>query len=366
MRILSNVLFILALVGCSEPDTIQQEAVRPIAWTTATTSALEQSRTISGIVAPVETANLSFEVQGKVRDVKVSLGSEVKKGQILALLDKRSFNLAIQSSQAEVEKAKASLAEAKNEYYRHEEMIKRNLISQSEFDNAKAVYESSKSTVDVTVAKLEIAQKDLQDSVLKAPYDGTITKRFIEPSQQIASGNLAFEIEGKHGFEVQILVPETLIKEIKQDALIPVSIPTLSAELFKAQISEVGTRAESANAFPVTIALLEENVQMRAGMTAEVEFIYSALGRTGYAGSTVLIPMSALLAELDQKVSVFVYDKQAQVVRKRLVQTENIINNQVFISTGLTDGEIIATAGVAFLRDGQRVTLLEQQTQLFN
>ena len=228
MRIIFHVFLFIILVGCSEKTVTKQEVIRPIAWTKVTTSTLKQSRIISGIIAPVETANLSFEVFGKIQEVKVSLGSEVKKGQVLASLDKRSFNLALQSVQAEVEKAKASLAEAQNGYLRYQKLIEQKLVSQSGFDNAKALYESSKSAVDVTLAKLDIAHKDLQDSILLAPYDGIITKRLIEPSQQIASGNLAFEIEGNHGFEVQVMVPETLIQELIQDAFVNVSIPTLT------------------------------------------------------------------------------------------------------------------------------------------
>ncbi len=366
MRILLNTFILLTLIGCNEAQTKKEDFVRPIAWTKVTASSLEQSRTISGVVMPVETADLSFEVSGKIRDVKVTLGSEVKKGQILALLDTRNFELAIQSSKAEVDKAKAALAETENEYFRYKRMIEKSLISQSEFDNAKATYESSKSSVDVTVAKLDIVQKDLQDSILIAPYDGTITKRFIEPSQQISSGNVAFEIEGTHGFEVHIMVPETLIQEVNQGELIQVSVSSLTELNFRGKISEIGTRAESASAFPVTIALLDNNSQLRAGMTAEVKFVYLGQGRTGHEGEAVLIPISALLAQLDQKVSVFVFDEQAQVVRQRLVQTENIINNQVYISQGLVEGEIIAISGVAFLRDGQRTKLLVQQIQLFN
>jgi len=298
--------------------------------------------------------------------VKVNLGSEVKKGDILASLDKRSFNLALQTSQAEVEKAKASLAESNNEYLRYQKLISQDLVSQSGFDNAKALYESSKSAVDVTLARLNIARKDLQDSVLLAPYDGIITKRLIEPSQQIASGNLAFEIEGNHGLEVQVMVPETLIQELVQDAFIKVSIPTLPSIVLQGQITEIGTRAESANAFPVTIVIQERNEKLRAGMTAEVEFIFEGQGRTGFTGKSIVVPISSLLAELNQRSSVFVFDEKEQVVRKRIVQTENVMNNKVYISTGLKAGEIIAVSGVAFLRDGQKTTLLDQKTQRFN
>lgn len=366
MRIFINMIMLITLVGCSEATITQEEVIRPIAWTKVSLSTLEQVRTISGIVAPVETANLSFEVHGKVNSVKVNLGSEVKKGQVLASLDKRNFNLALQSSQAEVEKAKASLSEAKNEYFRYKKLIEQQLVSQSGFDNAKAVYESFKSAVDVTLAQLDIADKNLQDSVLLAPYDGIITKRLIEPSQQISSGSLAFEIEGTHGLEVQVMVPETIIQELKQDALIKVSFPTLPSLLLQGKITEIGTRAESANAFPVTIVIQESNDKLRAGMTAEVEFVFEGQGRTGFTGQSIIVPLTALHAELNQRISVFVFDEQEQIVRKRSVQTENVMDNKVYISKGLKEGEIIAISGVAFLRDGQKTMLLDNKTQRFN
>ncbi|WP_298442032.1 efflux RND transporter periplasmic adaptor subunit [uncultured Ferrimonas sp.] len=365
MRLLFIGAALCLLTACQQPPEATTAVVRPIAWAQISASPLEQSRTLSGVLLPVERAELSFEVSGKIAAVSANLGSKVKQGDSLARLDKRNFELAIQSAAAEVEKAQATFAEAQSEYVRRQKMIAKKLISPSEFDSAKAVFAAAKSSVDVALARLDIAHKDLQDSVLSAPYDGTITKRFIEPSQQINAGSVAFEIEGTHGFEVQIMVPETLIRELQQDALMHVSITGLQRQL-QGRITEIGTRAGSANAFPVTIVLQGEQQRLRAGMTAEVEFVYLGKGRTGHSGNTVIIPISALLAQLDQQVSVFVYDPKQQVVRQRVVQTENIIDNQVFISQGLAEGEIIATAGVAFLRDGQAVTLLEQRIQLFN
>ena len=68
----------------------------------------------------------------------------------------------------------------------------------------------------------------MQDSTLVAPYNGIITKRLIEPSQQINAGQAVFEIEGKHGLEVNVMVPETLIREIQQNAIITVRFPVLT------------------------------------------------------------------------------------------------------------------------------------------
>ncbi len=366
MRTLIIITFICFIVSCSKVTTHTEKAVRPIAWTQVVETDLTQRRTLSGIVAPVETARLSFEVVGKIQTVNAKLGDVVTKGQILAQLDQRNFQLSLQSAQAQLDKANVTMIDAKSTYERFSSLIEQALVSQSEFDNAKAMYDSAKSAVDVAKTQLDIANKNLQDSTLLAPYNGIITKRLIEPSQQIGTGQAAFEIEGDHGLEISLLVPETLIQDLKPDTLLTIRFPVLSDIAVQGKINEIGTRAESANAFPVTVFILEANENLRAGMTAEVDFTFDGVGRTGYKGKTITVPLTALSAGLEQKSYVFVYDETAQVVRKRLVQTENILENKVYLSHGLQNGEIIATAGVAFLRDNQKVTLLDKSTQRFN
>tara|TARA_R110002167_G_scaffold50547_3_gene147024 strand:+ start:11661 stop:12761 length:1101 start_codon:yes stop_codon:yes gene_type:complete len=366
MRLLFTIFLATFLLSCSEQTVITEKAIRPIAWTTVAESNLQQLRTLSGIVVPVEATSLSFEVIGKVQTVDVKLGDTVQKGQILAQLNHRNFELSLKSAQAQLDKANSDLVETKNSFTRYNKLIKQGLVSQSGFDNAKANYQSSKSAVGVAQAQLDISKKNLQDSTLIAPYNGIITKRLIEPSQQIATGQAAFEIEGKHGLEVNVMVPETLIREIQHNTIIPVRFPVLTQLKMLGRIAEIGTRAETANAFPVTVVLQEENPLLRAGMTAEVDFYFEGIGLTGYQGVTISVPFTALRAGVSQKNYVFVYNQKTQVVEQRQVQAENVLNNIAFISSGLKKGEIIAIAGVAFLRDGQKVTLLDNTTQRFN
>ena len=105
MRILFIPILATFLFSCSEPKVSTEEAIRPIAWTKVTESSLQQLRTLSGIVAPVEATILSFEVMGKVQTVDVKLGDTVQKGQMLAQLNHRSFELSSQSAQAQLDKA---------------------------------------------------------------------------------------------------------------------------------------------------------------------------------------------------------------------------------------------------------------------
>ena len=137
-------------------------------------------------------------------------------------------------------------------------------------------------------------------------------------------------------------------------------------EWFIGEITELGSRAESANAFPVTALVTNPPIDLRAGMTAEVDFVFTGMGRTGYTGDIYRLPIDAIIAGQGQNSYVFVFDTESQTVSRRQVQTENILNNEIMISSGLNPGEIIATAGVNYLQDGQIVKLLDKHVQQYN
>ena len=357
---------VLLLVGCSDKKVVFEEVIRPIAWLEVQQSSFNQVRRISGSVYPVEATNLSFELGGKVEWVKAKLGGKVKRGDELARLDQRNFNLSMQTSQANLQKANAKLSEADNEFKRYAQLSKKGLVSQSGYDNAKAAYESAISAVNLAKAQVAISSKDLSDSVLTAPYDGNITKRLVEPSMQVSPGQTIFEIEGQDGLEVQVTVPETLIQELVMGSEVDIHYSAFSQLKSKGKITEISSRAGTANTFPVTIVITSSLAELRAGMSAEVDFVFAGVGRTGYAGKTFHLPISALGADAGQKSYVYVYDVDQQVINKRQVQIESIINNRVIVSSGLKNGEIIATAGISFLFDGQTVSLLDKHVQRFN
>ncbi|MER2493656.1 efflux RND transporter periplasmic adaptor subunit [Catenovulum sediminis] len=356
----------LLLLSCDKQTEPPKQPIRSIAWQTVNSQPLTQMRRLPGILNPVESAPLSFQVSGKIEAIYVHLGDSVSSGQKLAQLQLSNYKLALQAAQGELEKAKAFQREREAEFARYEQLLEQQLVSRSVYDNAKSQAQSAASSVDVAHTQLEIAQKNLNDATLYAPYDGRITNQLAEPSQQVASGQTVFEIEGQHGLEIAVLVPETLIKEVKNGQTYKVRAPVVKDKELSAYVSEISSRAENANAFRVVLNFSEEHPDLRAGMSVEVDFVYRGSERNNYQGSAFNIPVSALLAGKDKQTFVFVYNPQTSLLEKRQVVAENILGNQVLITQGLTSGEIIATAGVSFLQDGQQVNLFKNDVKIFN
>jgi len=360
------ILSTLFLSACNKEQQVFNEVVRPIAWTEVKESDFTQKRRLSGTVFPLEATQLSFEVNGKVDWIAVNLGDSVKKGQKLAGLAQRNLQLSVNSSQANLNKAKAQYAETKNSYQRFQTLLEKQLVSIANFEKTKASYEASLSAVNLAKTQLNIAKKNLQDAVLYAPYDGKISQRHIEPSQQLAAGQIAFEVQGIEGLEVQVMVPETLIRDLTIGTPLTVQYPAFPNAINQASISEIGSRAKTANAFPVTVFIESPLAMLKAGMSAEVDFVFAGRGRDGFQGKVITVPISALGAGEQQISYVYLFNPQTKTLSKRQVSVENILNNQAQLSQGLSEGDIIATAGISFLHDGQNVKLLSKQVKTFN
>lgn len=358
-------------IGACEPEKPQQtKKIKPIMWAEVSSGDFNQIRRLSGVLQAARSADLSFLVGGRVKNVLVNLGDSVSTGDILAELDAANYNLNARAAEGELKEAEARLSEASNDFVRKEDLHKKGWISGSALDNARAALDSAESAVATAKARLDLTNKDLADTSLRAPYDGEITQRLIEPSQQVGAGQTVLTIEGREGLEVSVTAPENLISSLRRDTVYKVRFPAYRDHILSARISEIGAKAENANAFPVTLLLHfedpEDKQNLRAGMTAEVDFSFEGVGLSGYKGSIIRIPPESILAGEGQSAYVFVFNEGKGTVSKRQVKIDGILDNVVLVSAGLDEGEIIAIAGVPFLMDNQPVRLLNVGTRTYN
>lgn len=358
----------LALVSCSEEEPPQAlDVVRPIAWFRAEPFDNELTRHLSGIVQPSEETALSFEVPGKVETVKVRLGDSVKQGQLLAALDTRTFRLEVESTRAALAEAEAVLEEARLDFERRKELLERGVEAKAAFDSATSRYETAKSGVKSARARLNLTLENLGDTRLTAPYDGKITQRMVEPFQQIAAGTPVLLLEGGDGLELDVLAPETIVDQLQTVTTLEVTFPSLPGVTATGRVTDIAPRAAEANAFPVTVTLPDPPQGVRAGMTAEAVFTikrFTAMhgdekGESIVPSDAVVVPASAVLAGEGNLLHIFVYNEDSGTLSRRVASVVTAQGNMAVVTKGVRPGEIVAIAGTSFLRDGQKVELLD-------
>jgi RND family efflux transporter MFP subunit len=358
---------LLPTMGCGEADVAPELPPRAIRWMRVSASVSAETRVISGIVTAVEDTRLAFEVGGTVAEVAVALGDRVQRDDVLARLDPEPFELAVRDAQAELSQAVASQQRARADFERTRKLFEADVASRQEYDRDRAARDATSSQVEAARARLELAERDLRRSVLRAPYDGSISVKEIDAAMEVASGQTVFEMDSEEsGLRVEVQMPETLIMRVRQGDSVKVSFPSVGGQeaadsTFDAVITEVGTRAGTGNAFPVRADLQQRPPDLRPGMTAEVAFSLPRVEADALGIEGVLIPFAAVRAEQDEAFSVFVFDEATSTVKRRAIETGGVRDNDVAVLSGLQDGEIIATAGVSFLRDGQTVRLARER-----
>jgi multidrug efflux system membrane fusion protein len=369
-RLLSGVCIALfAWTGCGEEEPPPELPPRSILWKEISASEVGRISVISGVVESIDNTKLAFEVGGIVNTVEVELGDQVTEAQILARLDPEPFELAVTDGEAELASVNARIASALADYDRAFTLFKEDVGSQQDLEHAKARRDALHGKIEAAAARLDLAKRDLRNSVLRAPFDGSISVKEIDPAMKVSSGQVVFEADsGESGLRVEVQMPETLITKIKQGDAVEVSFPSSGVPMtaeddrrYSAIVTEVGTRADTGNAFPVRSNLREAPAWLRSGMSAEVRFETGSRDSDGSSGSGFLIPMAAVLGEADDMFSVFVFDPDSSTLSKRPIRTGGLRGNEILVVAGLEPGQIVATAGVSFLRDGQEVTLLDKR-----
>ncbi len=349
----------LLLTGCSEETVTKKEApVRAIKSIVIKERAKDQLRRISGVVEAETVTDLSFEISGQLVKLNVETGARVVAGTIVALLDTEPYQLRVDTARGELESAQATLADANEKYKQQKILLGKGFTTKTSYDSATANLKTAQSKVSIARTGLSITERDLFKTKLIAPFDGEVAKRYVDVFTEVASGTPVIQLNSEGGLNVEASVPEGMIRRLSIGDRVSLAFPTLETLSTEGTISEIGSRAEAANAFPVKIVLDQQFPELRPGMSAEVTFRFA----TDATGRAFLIPMTAILPRAKHgEGTIFVFDQSAGIVRPRMVNILNVRDNQLEIAGDIKTGEIIATAGISFLADGMKVRLLEPE-----
>jgi len=350
-----TILFILS--ACKEETPPPVQRIRAIKTITVSERASGLVRRFSGIVEAVDKSSLSFEVSGNIRDLKVKVGDRVEDGQIIATLDKRPFELNVQAAQTEVERATVGLRRQKREFERLMAIYKIDpgAVSQRILEQAEATYEGAGNTVSYTKTQLNLARLDLQKTELSAPFNGVIAKRHVEPFQEVSRGQPIFDIFIEGAMDAVINVPETIIKDIFLGLPGEIRLTNDPGKEYRGIVTEISSVADSASTFPVKVIISDAADKIRPGMSAEVRLLMPSADQE----SSFLIPIHAFIpGDKESETIVFILDSETSTVKKAAVEAESAFDNNIVVTSGLKPGDIVAVAGVSYLRNGQKVKLM--------
>lgn len=351
-------LFVVSglLVGCDEPPTETAERIRAIKPYYVSEPAGGDVRVYTGTVIAANTSALSFAVSGTVATVDVSRSDRVAKGQVLATLETDSFDLDVEAAQSQLDTSQAEYENIKVDLERQKQLFDKGWVAKAAYDQAVSAYQAADGRLNLARSRLGLAERDLRNTVLTAPFDGVLTGRDVDPFVEVTKGQAIFLLDSEGALEVNLSVPDSIIGRLSVGMPVTIESPSTAGCGCTARITEIGANAGPANAVAVKAAILESPGGLLPGMPVEVGV---ALADNGGARG-FMIPLVAIApGEEEGRGYVFKYDETSgSVTRSPISGGDTISGNLIGVAEGVSAGDILAAAGVTLLRDGQRVKLL--------
>ncbi|SHE68611.1 RND family efflux transporter, MFP subunit [Psychroflexus salarius] len=267
------VIIILAFVSCnSEEENVSKTATEPITVQVEKVSASDENTLkTSGKIKAVNQAQISTRMMGYIESVPAKVGQEVQKGDVLVQLNSQDLIAKKAQAQAQIAKAKSHLLNVEKNYNRFKNLLEKQSISQKEFDDIKMAYQMAKESLNAAQQMQAEVNAQLGYSIIKAPFNGTITNIFAEVGNLAKPGEYLVEIENNQLFEVSTSLAESQINRISIKTPVEVNIQSIDAKV-PGQITELASSATTAGQYAVSVQLNSSPETLKSGMYATVEF----------------------------------------------------------------------------------------------
>lgn len=303
-------------------------------------------------------STLAGKVMGTVTEVTVNEGQQVKKDQILVVMTQQQIDADYQrtlaaldearrgqaAAESAVKMAEANADLAKATFGRYQHLISGESASPQEFDEVKAKYEAAmaavaqaesmqaaaKKRVKGAQAAVNAAAATTRDMVVRAPYDGVITEKLVEPGDLASPGRPLVRLEGFEGYRVVFVLEEAAIQMVRVGLVLDVEIPTLPDQRIQGTVETISAVADAATRSVEVKLSIPPVPALRSGQFARV-FI------PGAPTEILRLPESAVVKR-GQLTGVYKVDAD-NTLRFRLVRTGRSINGKVEILSGIKAGE---------------------------
>lgn len=345
VQILIPLVVLATMSACSEKVS-EQGRVLTVKVDTVRSFNNQSLSSFPGRIKAASDANLAFREAGTLLKVPVNAGSHVRKGDLLAELDPRDYQIQLSATEAEYKKIKG-------EVDRIVKLYERNSIPQNDYE--KAIY-----GLQQIEAKYNAHKNALIDTRLYAPFDGFVQKRIFEEGETVGAGMPVVSMINANGVEVEIFIPSGEYLERKNFESFTCIIDVFGKKEFPLEMLSINHNANLNQLYNMRFKIkgIDEQSMPTPGMSATVNIRHKS-----EVSNETVVPLTAVFLS-DDSSAVWVYNQSTSTVELRKVKVSEILNDgTMVISEGLKTGEVIVAAGVHSLSQGQQVNMLKPTTK---
>ncbi|WP_374012014.1 efflux RND transporter periplasmic adaptor subunit [Pseudoxanthomonas koreensis] len=339
---------LLALAACGDDAPGEPVPSLTVSLATPTTREVVREVVASGAVAAWEEVAVGVELSGlRVSSVEVEVGSVVRQGDVLLRLDDRTMASQLAQSEAQVREASTNLETARRRAARVRELADSQMVALQDAEEAEAQRDNAQAQLNTAIASRDAARVQRDFTVVRAPVDGVVSARSVQPGQVVGAGGELLRLIRDGRLEWRAELAENDLLLVAPGMVVQVETPGGPVAGTVRRVSPaLDVRSRTGTVF----ADLPEPGPLRAGMFAQGRI---ALGRA----SALLVPGDAVVYR-DGRAFVFSVDGEGRV-REHLIEAGARHGDAVEVRSGLEPAQKVVARGAGFLGDGDLVRVVE-------
>lgn len=330
MRLINT---LLSLVFIYPQITLSVENL-PFDTAKANMEASADVRTFDGVVEAINQASVSAQLSGRVTKINFDVNDFVEQGEIILRIRDTEYKARLRSAKAGLNEAKAGLKDAQLEFKRIEGLIKEKLVSDADFDKAKAALNAAKARVAAGVANVAEIQEQVDNTVIRAPFSGVVVERHIQLGETAQPGQPVMSGLSLNELRVNVDIPQAFINPIRkyQQANVRL-VDHLKTNIAAKNITTFPYANPSSHTFRVRVDLSEKVPNLFPGMLVKVDFTIDEVQR-------LLIPSNAIVHR-SEVVATYVVNSENRVILRQ-IRLGHRFGDKTEVIAGLNPGETVA------------------------
>jgi HlyD family secretion protein len=392
---------LLVLASCGRSKATVTPDVKTVTVARAARATITVSIEYAARIQPKEEIVVSPKISGRVATVLADVSQPVRRGQVLFTLESKDLETQARQARAALESARANLTrtsdsslssqviqaqaavdqaqvqynDAKDLAERMEKLLAQGTVSRQQRDDARARADSAKialdtakqnlsliqekagpqstgvasTQVDQAQAASDLAQSQLDNTVITSPLTGVVAARSVDPGELVASGFPAFVVIDISRMTAEASVDEAMVRKVRTGEPVPVRAEAAGASVMQGVVDTVSPAADPrTQGYLVKVRIDHPDLALRPGMLARVSFPVES--RSG----VLAVPNEALVTESGVP---YVYVDAEGIVKKVAVRMGISDDSVTEVIDGLSEGDLVITEGQSFLNEGERVTI---------
>ncbi|WMY75853.1 MdtA/MuxA family multidrug efflux RND transporter periplasmic adaptor subunit [Buttiauxella selenatireducens] len=335
-------------------------ALAPVQAATATSESVPRYLTGLGTITAANTVTVRSRVDGQLLAIHFQEGQQVKAGDLLAEIDPSQFKIALAQAQGQLAKDQATLANARRDLARFQQLVKTNLVSRQELDAQQALVNESVGTIKADEAAVASAQLQLDWSRITAPIDGRVGLKQVDIGNQISSSDTTgiVVLTQTHPIDLIFTLPENDIATVVKAQKAGLTLSVEAWDRTNTQKLSSGSLLSLDNQIDATTG----TIKLKARFNNEDDALFpnqfvNARMLVDTQQNAVVIPTAAVQMG-NEGHFVWVLDNEDKVSKHRV--TVGIQDSQkVVITAGISTGDRVVTDGIDRLTEGAKVEVVE-------